>query len=260
MGLVSNGIDGVRVFELPAGVWADGEVVAGPRVCLVRWRSAWADKLHQVYVNGRYAGTTVDCEQRQMVVQAPSCFDRAVRVEVFAVEPSEGDIDFGDELKSGEGDSGQVKLSLLRSQRLPACARFEVYFDGGSGEVDYGRPIGTGPVWGCWQDKAGFGLVRFGEGDFGYEWAGGVGFGRGGFALGEFGVDADIIEWTSPALEAGVYRFGVRVIDEKGNGSVVSETGEVTVIPAARPANELNVLSFDEGTNAMVLEVIGGQQ
>ncbi len=91
---------------------------------------------------------------------------------------------------------------------MPAGARFEVYFDNGSGEVDYEHPIGGGRVWGCWQDKAGFGLARFGEGDFGYEWAGGVGFGIGGFGLGEFGVDADVIEWVSPALEAGVYGSG----------------------------------------------------
>ncbi len=259
MGLVSSGIDEVRVFELPVGVWADGGVVAGPRVCLVRWRSAWADKLHQVYVNGRYGGATVDRGQRQMVVQASSCFDKAVRIEVFAIEPSEADVDFGDELEPGEGDSGRVKLSLLRSQRLAAGARFEVYFDGGSGEVDYGQPIGTGSVWGCRQDKAGFGLARFGEGDFGYEWAGGVGFGKGGFALGEFGVDADIIEWTSPALGAGVYRFGVKIIDEKGNESSASETAGVTVIPAARPANELNVLSFDEETKVLVFGVNSGQ-
>jgi hypothetical protein len=190
------------------------------------------------------------------MVQAPSCFERAVRVEVFAVEPGEADFDFGDELKQDDGDSGRVKLSLLRSQSLPAGARFEVYFDGGSGEVDYEQPIGEGPVWGCWQDKAGLGLARFGDGDFGYEWAAGVGFGRGGFALGEFGVDADIVEWVSPALEVGVYRFGIKVIDEAGNESAASETGEVMVIPAARPAEGLKVLSFNEETNEMVLGVL----
>ena len=255
MGLISSGIDGVRVFELPMGVWADGEFAAGPRVCLVKWRSWWTDKIHQVYVNGRFAGSAVDGQQRQMVVQTPNCFDLAVRIEVFAVEPSEADIDFADSLEGSEGNDGRVKLSLLRSQRLPAGARFEVYFDGGSGEIDYGQPIGEGHVWACRQDKAGFGLARFGDGDFGYEWAGGVGLGKGNFGAGEFGVDADIIEWVSPALEAGVYRFGVKVFDEAGNESEASETGDVTVIPAARPANELSVVSFDEDTNELVLEV-----
>ena len=256
MGLISSGINGVRVFELPIGVWADGGVATGPRVCLVKWRSAWADKVHQVYVNGRYAGATVDCEQRQMIVQTPDCFDRAVRVEVFAVEPGEADVDFGDMVDGCEGDSGRVRLSLLRSQRLPACARFEVYFDGGSGEIDYENPIGGGQIWACLQDKAGFGLARLGEGDFGREWAGGVGFGRGGFGLGEFGVDADVIEWVSPVLEAGVYRFGVKIFNETGNESVASETGDVTVIPAARLAVELAARSFDKDTHVMVIGIL----
>jgi hypothetical protein len=259
MGLISNGIDGVRVFELPAGVWADGRIVAGPRVYLVRWRSAWSDKIHQVYVNGRFAGATVDCEQRQMVIQTPNCFDSAVRVEAFAVEPGEADIDFGEELTRSEGDSGRVRISLLRSQRLPACTRFKVYYNGGASEIDYGQPIGEGPIWAYRQDKAGFGLSRLGEGDFGYEWAGGVGFGRGSLGSGEFGVDADVIEWVSPVLEAGVYRFGVKIVDGEGNESEASETGDVTVIPAARPASGLSVLSFNEATNELVLGVSSEQ-
>jgi len=259
MGLLNEGINGVRVFELPMGVWANGGIVAGPRICLVKWRSGWQDKIHQVYVNGRYTGTTTDFQQRQILIQTPSCFEKAVRVEVFAVEPEEGEIDFSNEMEKGNGDSGRVKLQLLRSQRLPAGSKYKVYFDAGNGEIDYENPIGEGQVWAFWQDKAGLGLAEFGEGDFGYEWAGGVGFGRGSFGAGEFGVEADIIEWVSPALEAGLYRFAIKVIDENGNESAVSETGEVTVIPAARPASKARVLSFNEETNEMVLGVSSGQ-
>jgi hypothetical protein len=255
MGLVRSGIDGVRVFELPAGVWADGAIVTGPRVCLVRWHSTWIDKLHQVYVNGKFAGATIDCGQRQIVVQVPSCYERAARIEVFAVKPSDADVNFGDEFGENEGNIGRVKLSFLRSQRLPAGARFEVYSGKGSNGINYGNPVGTGQIWGYRQDKAGFGLSRFGEGDFGYEWAAGVGFGKGSLGLGEFGADADVIEWTSPVLEAGVYKFGVKVIDEKGNESAASETGEVTVIPAAKPASGINVSLFDKERNTLVIGV-----
>jgi hypothetical protein len=255
MGLISEGISNVRVFELPAGVWEDGQAVAGPRICLVRWKSAWADKIHQVYAGGKFAGTTVDCGQRQIVVRTPSCFDRAVRVEVFAVEQGEADIDFSGELQQGENDSGRVRLKMLRSQRLPVLARFEVYYNKGSGEIDYQTPIGVGEVWENWQDKAGFGIARFGEGDFGYEWAAGVGLGKGEFGRGEFGVDADVIEWVSPALEAGIYKVGVKIVDEQGNESQASETGEITVIPAARPARGLSVSLFEAETNELVINV-----
>jgi hypothetical protein len=255
MGLISSGINGVRVFDLPTGVWEDGAIVEAPRVCLVKWRSEWKDKLYQVYVNGYFAGVTVDREQRGMVVQSPSCYERAARVEVFAVEANEADVNFGDELEQSSGDSGRVRLRLLQSQRLPMGARFEVYFDNGTGVIDYANSIGGRRVWGRWQDKAGFGLTRFGESDFCYEWENGVGFGRGGFGLGEFGVDADVIEWVSPVLEAGTYIFGVKIIDARGNESEASETGEVVVMPTARPAERLDVLSFDETTNALILEI-----
>ena len=255
MGLISSGINDVRVFDLPTGVWEDGAAVEAPRVCLVKWRSEWKDKLYQVYVNGHFAGVTVDREQKEMVVQTPSCYERAVRIKVFAVEASEADVDFGDELERSSGDSGRVRLRLLRSQRLPIGARFEVYFDNGTGVIDYANPIGGGRVWGCWQDKAGFGLTGFGENYFGYEWENGVGFGRGGFGLGEFGVDADVIEWISLVMEAGIYRFGIKVIDARGNESEASETGEIVVMPEARPAGRLDVLSFDETVNALMLEI-----
>ena len=134
-----------------------------------------------------------------------------------------------------------------------------MYFNGGTGEIDYENRIGERPVWTSWQDKAGLGLARFGEGDFGYEWVGGVGFGKASFGSGEFGVDADIIEWVSLALEAGVYRFGVKIVDEAGNESSVRETGNITVIPAAKPADELSVLFFDKDINKLTLGVSGGK-
>jgi hypothetical protein len=255
MGLISEGISNVRVFELPGGVWEDGRVVAGPRVCLVKWQSAWADKIHQLYAGGRFAGATIDCEQRQMVVRTPSCFDGAVRVEVFAVEQGEADIDFGEQLQQVQVENGRVRLRFLRSQRLPAGARFEVYYNKGSGEIDYEKSIGGGQIWESWQDKAGFALARFGEGDFGYEWCAGVGFGRGEFGRGEFGVDADVIEWVSSALEAGIYKFGIKVVDEQGNESAASETGEVTVIPEARPVKKASVLSLDVETNELMIGI-----
>jgi hypothetical protein len=42
--LISSGIDKVRVFELPGGIWADGRSVGAPRIALVRWHSSWSGK------------------------------------------------------------------------------------------------------------------------------------------------------------------------------------------------------------------------
>jgi hypothetical protein len=257
MGLISGGVEKVRALEIPAGVWANGTGVGSPRAAVVMWRSCWSDKFHQVYVNGRYAGTTVDTEQRQMAIQVPTSLETAVRIEVFAVEVEEADIDFSSEIDSLPARSGRVRIALLRGQGLPMGATAQVYGDGGSGKVDYKQALGGSPIriWPAWQDKAGFGMSRFGEGDFGYDGAAAAGFGKGSFGYGVFGFDADVIEWTSPQMAAGVYGFGVKVSDEAGNESGGSETGAVTVIPGARPAEEVSISSFDKQTNQLVLEI-----
>lgn len=257
MALVSSGIEKIRAFELPVGIWTDGDIVAAPRSALVKWRSSWTDKFYQVYVNGRYAGVTVDSSQRQMIIQLPSSLEAPVQIEVFAVNAAQANIDFGSGLTSSSGDSGRVKLSMLRSQDLPPGSGLEVYFDNGTGEIDYTQPLTERPlnVWPCWQDKAGFGASRFGISDFGYDCSAAVGFGMGIFGQGWFGIDADTIEWTSGQLSAGVYKFGVKVIDEAGNESSAIETEEITVIPAAKPAAKLEVSSFDKQTNELVLSV-----
>jgi hypothetical protein len=257
MALISSGIDRVRAFELPGGIWADGGSVGAPRIALVRWRSSWSNKLYQVYVNGQYAGATTDSQQRQMVVQVPSSFETPVRIEVFAVEVGEANTDFSGEIGLSPSGTGRVRTSFLRGQNLPVGSTAQIYFDNGTGEIDYGNPLNCSPVriWPTWQDKAGFGMSRFGASDFGYDSAAAVGFGKGSFGEGWFGLDADTFEWVSRALQAGVYKFGVKITDEAGNESSGSETGQITVTPAARPAEQVSISSFDKQMNQLVLSI-----
>lgn len=257
MSLISNGIESVRAIGLPAGIWADGRGPDTARVASVTWQSTWSDKSHQVYVNGRYAGTTLDSQQRQMIVPIPTSLESAVRIEVFAVEAEDADTDFSSELVQSSTDSGRVRFTLLRSQNLPMAATADIYFDDGTGEIDYDHPLNDSPIrlWPTWQDKAGFAMSRFGIGDFGYDAAAAVGFGKGSFGHGQFGLDADTIEWTSPPLTAGVYVFGVKVTDQSGSQSSPSETEPIAVTPAARPAEKLIISSFDKQTNQLVLKI-----
>jgi len=257
MVLGKSGIESVRALELPGGIAADGGCVGTPRTALVTWRSCLSGMLYQVYVNGRYAGATIESKQRQMIVQLPTSLETAVRIEVFAVEADEADRDFSSELDPPQGDSERVRIVLLRSQNLPIDATAEIYFDRGTGAIDYSEPLSNRPIrlWPAWQDKAGFGMSRFGAGDFGYDSAAAVGFGKGSFGNGQFGPDADAIEWVSPVLSAGAYRFGIRVCDSAGNESASSESGDVAVIPGARPAENVSISSFDKVTNQLVLSV-----
>jgi len=258
MALINNGIEKVRAFELPCGIWADGECIAAPRVALVKWRSSLYNRFYQIYVNGKYAGVTLDTQQRQLVVPIPTSLESPVRIEVFAVEVEQANTDFRNELVRPLADSGRVRISLLRSQNLPIDATVEIYSDNGTGEIDYNNSLTDSPIriWPAWQDKAGIAMSRFGLGDFGYDSAAAVGFGKGSYGQGQFGLDADTIEWTSPPLKAGVYKFGVKVTDKLGNQSSASETESITVTPAARPAGKMSISSFDKQTNQLVLEII----
>ena len=257
MSLISYGIDSVRAFVLPAGIRADGGYAQATRVALVQWHSTLSDKLHQVYVNGRYAGTTLDSQQRQIVVPIPTSLNAPVRIEVFGVEAEDAGIDFSREFARPYAGSGRIKITLLRSQNLPAEATAEIYFDNGTGQIDYNQPLTDSPIriWPAWQDKAGFAMSGFGLGDFGYDSAAAVGFGKGSFGHGQFGLDADTIDWISPPLPQGVYRFGVKIKDKSGAQSSTSETEPLTLIPAAKPAEGLDVSSFDKQTNQLVLTV-----
>jgi hypothetical protein len=256
MSLVVEGISKVRVFDVPAGIWPGGEYFTCPRVAVVRWHSDWTDKLYQVYVNGSHAGTTVDANQRRLVVPVSSSPVTAVRIEVFAVEPWFAHIDFSSELTQVTG-TGRVKLRVLRSQLLPLGSVIQIYSDNGTGDIDYNNPLCAEPirVWASPYDKAGFGVSCFGEGDFGFDSAAAVGFGKGDFGFGQFGLDADSLEWISESLSKGIYRFAAKVVDRDGNESDAVETESITVIPAARPVTTLTVLSFDKQTNKLMLGV-----
>ncbi|MHC4116004.1 MAG: hypothetical protein ACYSWO_00710 [Planctomycetota bacterium] len=258
MGPVSNGIESVRAFELPSGIRADGMCTPTPGTALVKWRSSSQNLFYQIYVNGRFAGTTLDSEQRQMVVPVPCSLESPVHIEVVGVEAEQVNADFSTELEQPQADSGRVQMILLRSQSLPVGATAEIYFDNGTGQVDYDNPLTDSPIqiWPAWQDKAGFAMSGFGLGDFGYDSAAAVGFGRGSFAKGQFGLDADTVEWISPPLQSGTYKFGVKITDKSGNQSSAGETEPITVIPAARPADELSLMSFDRQTNQLLLEII----
>jgi hypothetical protein len=257
MSFVPDGIENVRALVLPDGIAADGTYAAVSQAALITWHSHHAGMLYQVYVNGQYAGTTVDVKQRKLVVPVPSSPQSAVRVEVVAVEPKDAHVDFARLIEPPPAGSGRVRLVLLRSQILSIEATANIHFDDGTGQINYAKPLNASPIpiWPCWQDKAGFGMAQFGTGDFGYDSAAAVGFGMGSFGHGQFGLDADTIEWISPPLPLGRYRFGIKILNAQGNESLPSETESIAVIPAAKPAVALRIVAFDPQTGRLTLNI-----
>ena len=244
MALTSEGIRSVRACEVPAGIWPDGQQVAAPRVALVQWQAddSLCGQFFQVYVNDQLAGVTVDSLQRRMLIPVPTPFDGPVSIAVFAVDPQESQSAFGGELAT-HCLQGRVRITLLRSQHLPVDSHINIYWDHGTGMIDYTASLNTSPipVWPSRRHKAGFGLSGFGRSDFGYDASAAVGFGGGNFGSGGFGIDADTIEWISPALADGTYRFGLVVCDRRGNTSMACETDPVCVVRSARPVEKTAV-------------------
>ena len=231
MSIQRTGIDNVRVIVLPDAVRPFGDGVTFSHAVLVSWQSSLEGLLYQVYINGRFAGVTNDPSERQLVIQTPSFPPTTMRVEVIAVGPHEAHYDFSGQIDISAVDVRRIGLTILRSQSLPAGAAINIYGDNGSGTIDYDTPVNKDPilVWPCWQDKAGFGMARFGSGDFGYDAAAAVGFGKGLFGCGQLGLDAGAIEWVSPVLSDGDYRFGVVVYDNEGNAGQAAETAPITL-------------------------------
>lgn len=257
MSWLRDDIEDVRAFVLPDGIDVQGCSAAVSRFVLVAWRSDLRDRLFQVYLDHCFAGVTFDPRQRQLVVQIPSSFESAVRVEVISVKPQDAYSDFCEEIDSIASNAARVKLVLLRSQDLPIGATANVYYDRSTGDIDYAEPLNEGPIalWPCWYDKAGFGLAQFGRGDHGYDAAAAVGFARGSFGYGQFGLDAEAFQWISPALPPGRYRFGVRVTDVQGNESLATETDTIALVPSARPVTRLSIGAFDPDTEQLTLSL-----
>lgn len=257
MSFSRDGIENVRAVLLPDAITATGRPVTVSRTASVTWCCSEPEMLYHIYVNESLAGVTIDNEQRQLVVPVPASLESAVRIEVIAVSPAKAHCDFGAELDAMPAASARVRLTLLRSQEIPAGASVNVYYDRSTGDVDYGEPLNAAPVpvWPCPQDKAGLGMAPFGTGDFGYEAGAAVGLGKGSFGCGAFGLDADVMEWISPVLPPGEYRFGVKVVDASGNESAGSETEPIAVVPAAVPASGLDVVTFDECTGLLTLGI-----
>jgi hypothetical protein len=250
MAIISEGISRVRAFALPAGVSGNGAANQLAGAAVVKWHSIYRGMLHQVYVNGRFAGVTIESGQKQLIVPVPLSQETAIRIEVYAVEPRYADIDFSDELQVQQVQAGRVKLEFSRTDNLPLDGNVDYYLQD---DRLNRRDIKIHPES---ADKGGFGLSCFGRSDFGYGGSAAIGFGKGNFGIGWFGFDSDMLCWQSEQFQTGNYKFNIKVMDSSGNKTQETiETEQITVIPPARPAERLEVKSFDKQSGKLVLEI-----
>jgi hypothetical protein len=237
--LISEGINQVRAFALSVNA------------AVVKWHSTHSDKLHQVYVNGRFAGATIELSQRLIAVLVPLSQTAAVKIEIFAVEPQFANTDFSDELDAAQTQAGRVKIEFPRTDNLPAGGIADFYFE--DNKLN-NKSIKIQPAF---ADKGGFGLSSFGLSDFGFDGSASIGFGKGRFGQSWFGSDTDMFCWQSSQLQAGNYKFDIGITDNFGNTTDEQvETETITVVPPAKPAETLVVESFDKQSGKLIFQTI----
>lgn len=250
----TDNIDHVSAIAFPAGQLRDGTMVPLPGLILLKWHSSATDRLFQAYVNGRLAGATVVPEQRMLLVQYDHTHTAAI--EIIAVTPNNRDKDYGPKLCGfKETDGCHVVLSWPRRGCLPLGSTAQVYWNGGSGDIDYGKPLATQAIWPDIAEKWGWGLDAFGNGDFGYSGNGAPGWGRGSFGEGEFGFDADMLSFRSEPLGLGKYAFVVRLFDGAGN---IDEGGVAPVEIGVDPlpvAPNVTIENYDDTHDKLVLDI-----
>lgn len=88
---------------------------------------------------------------------------------------------------------------------------------------------------------SGFATSKFGLDGFGWDANAAAGFGKGVMGAGFFGIDANIIQWTSNRLKPGQYKLAIVIIDEAENQIGCLETEPITVIPSATPASDISI-------------------
>jgi len=248
------GIDKVRAMVFPAGQLCDGQIVPLPGLVLLRWRSDEADKLFQIYVNGNLAGVTSHFQQRTLLVQCDT--DHPAAIEIVSMDCQNRYEDYSEELDGFKNSDGShVVLTWPRRGVLPLDSIAYVYWNGGSGQIDYSEPLATQTIWNDPVEKWGWGLDGFGRGDFGYSGTGAAGWGCGSFAEGEFGFDAEVMCFESESLTLGEYKFAIGLADAQDNIEQEEISVEEFFIDPLPVAPGLAVESYDEQSDQLVLEI-----
>lgn len=198
--------------------------VAPPVAYRGQWLLSWtssapAGTWFQVYVGRRLAWYG---RERSATIAAPA---GRVRVDIGAVDADERAVDFAATLPAADGD----RVALMWSGGDGEASSYRVYGSPSAGSpVDYTKILATIPA-GTPGAPDGFGLNGFGEGPYG---------------------DPATYRWTSGALAAGDWTFGVVAVNDAGIESSTVEATETIVAPPLPPARRGDGLRLDYAYDA----------
>lgn len=242
-----------EVTELPPMRWPG--VKAG---LVFRWTDSYTDKLYQLYINGTLtAETQAVGALKQLTAKVPKQF----YWEIMAIDPEDAGTDYSDYLTETDDTGARVEFSWDRDpSKLEAGSYVDIFWDAGTGEIDYDTPINESHIYNfpTGAVNSGFGLGEFGA-IMGYSGAG-VGFGAGVFGGDEDGFEFDQVVWTTRPLPAGTYQFDVVLYDAAGNSDGTGNNVQTVVVNCAPPApKSIVVKSYDSDTDGLVLTVTEGE-
>jgi hypothetical protein len=237
MGYSITEISGVRAMPVVLAVDAAGQWQTDPGFVEVVFTSSAVGMQHQVYVDGRLAGSTLSTADRSVIVAAPQT--AASVIEVAAVDPGDRLTDFSASLAGFSATQGAcVELVWAGGSYLGSdLDHFDVY-GGPVGAIDYSRPLNAEP------------LGKIGDCPY-FE-----GFGHGGFGRGGWGRSAMTFTFITAKHFNGTYSFEIRSVDTAGNAAPGPQvTVQVQGLP--RPPSALKIASYNTGTQAASLAWAG---
>ena len=193
----------------------------------------------QLYVAGNLTGSQkAQAGLVTFIIPLPGSTDP---IFLLSVDPQDVNVDFFSQAFPTAATSGnriQVQVTTLESMgvswkwriTLDSVQQFEALIFPAGDAIG-----GWGYVWGS----------NYGHGPFGAGWGNGwsLNWGHGGPLT---------LEWISKPLFNGTYALGVAFIDQAGNVSTTT-TNNVTIESYARPASNLQVASYDLGTDTLSL-------
>lgn len=254
MGFSTNNISNVKAMAFPLGINGNGDMIEMPGLILVTWDSYATDTLFQTYVDGELSGVTSVLYQRKLLVQYEHTHTAAI--EVIAVDPEDMNVDYANELDGFiDIDGSHVLISWPKRGVLPLGSKAKVYWNSGSGEIDYNQALTTQTVWQMVCEKWGWGLDAMGRGDFGFSGTGAPGCGRGSFGKGEFGFDAELQSFQSESLSTGTYQFAVRLSDAFDNHIAQNDVTCQISVDSLPNAATLAIESYDEQLDSLSLNI-----
>ena len=237
MGFSITEISDVRALPVVLAVDAAGRWQTDPGFVEVVFTSSAVGMQHQVYVDGRLAGSTLSTADRSVIVAAPQT--AASAIEVAAVDPGDRLTDFSASLTGFTDAQGTcVQLTWAGGRYLGAdLDHFDVY-GGPAGAIDFTQPLNAAPI---------APLVNGQDLE---------GLGSGGFGRGGWGRSAMTFTFVTGKYFNGSYTFEIRSVDTAGNAAAGPQLA-VQVQGLARPPDELTIASYNSGARAASLAWAG---